>query len=263
MITVKMLLTLKPCYVLLCITTVRKPQHAADTLWACGLLQWHPGDALLAALTARCDAAAAAHILTPELNSAVVWSLQRLNSANLITPALHAPLQPLPFSVHQQLVPDISLAAVMQEIDFKRDEIRLGGGEESKVIAESRLTAWQSCTGMAFEYSGKVMPPTPMTETTLRLRAALLQSTGVLYDGVVRRCAINIYVLHHMLLLSYHAHSISAIVKAIYSTPSLASVGTVCVALSRHYLGSCYQPHGLPFPTLTSSVLILLFLPHF
>jgi hypothetical protein len=121
-----------------------------------------------------------------------VWSLQRLNSAELITPALQAPLQPLPFSVHQQLVPDISLAGVMQEIDFKRDEIRLGGGEESKVIAESRLTAWQSCTGMAFEYSGKVMPPTPMTETTLRLRAALLQSTGVLYDGVVRSStAIN------------------------------------------------------------------------
>lgn len=58
-----------------------------------------------------------------------------------------------------------------------------------QVLSESRLTAWQSSGDLAFAYSGKVMRPSPFTPNVLRLRDALYERTGMLYDGVL----INLY----------------------------------------------------------------------
>lgn len=58
-----------------------------------------------------------------------------------------------------------------------------------QVLSESRLTAWQSDDGLEFSYSGKVMEPAPFSPNVLRLRDALYERTGVLYDGVL----LNLY----------------------------------------------------------------------
>lgn len=58
-----------------------------------------------------------------------------------------------------------------------------------QVLSESRLTAWQSSDGLPFAYSGKVMEPSPFSPNVLRLRDALYERTGVLYDGVL----LNLY----------------------------------------------------------------------
>ena len=58
-----------------------------------------------------------------------------------------------------------------------------------QVLSESRLTAWQSSDGLPFAYSGKVMEPAPFSPNVLRLRDALFERTGVLYDGVL----LNLY----------------------------------------------------------------------
>lgn len=57
------------------------------------------------------------------------------------------------------------------------------------MLSESRLTAWQSSDGLPFAYSGKVMEPAPFSPNVLRLRDALYERTGVLYDGVL----LNLY----------------------------------------------------------------------
>lgn len=57
------------------------------------------------------------------------------------------------------------------------------------MLSESRLTAWQSSDGIPFAYSGKVMEPAPFSPSVLRLRDALYERTGVLYDGVL----LNLY----------------------------------------------------------------------
>lgn len=59
----------------------------------------------------------------------------------------------------------------------------------AQVLSESRLTAWQSSDGLPFAYSGKVMEPAPFSPNVLRLRDALYERTGVLYDGVL----LNLY----------------------------------------------------------------------
>lgn len=58
-----------------------------------------------------------------------------------------------------------------------------------QVLSESRLTAWQSSDGLPFAYSGKVMEPAPFSPNVLRLRDALYERTGVIYDGVL----LNLY----------------------------------------------------------------------
>ena len=68
---------------------------------------------------------------------------------------------------------------------FRARAPRLAG----QVLSESRLTAWQSSDGLPFAYSGKVMEPVPFSPNVLRLRDALYERTGVLYDGVL----LNLY----------------------------------------------------------------------
>lgn len=57
------------------------------------------------------------------------------------------------------------------------------------MLSESRLTAWQSSGNLSFAYSGKIMEPAPFSPNVLRLRDALYERTGVLYDGVL----LNLY----------------------------------------------------------------------
>lgn len=64
-----------------------------------------------------------------------------------------------------------------------------------QVLSESRLTAWQSSDGLPFAYSGKVMEPLPFSPNVLRLRDALYERTGVLYDGVLLNLYESRYVL--------------------------------------------------------------------
>ncbi|KAG5187647.1 hypothetical protein JKP88DRAFT_206995 [Tribonema minus] len=171
---------------------VKKSQHAVDALWALGLLGQPPSEGTLKVLLARL--AADASKLQPGQLSAIVWSLQRMGAEHLCPQELKRPLEALklPFSVHQRLLPASwsNVESIMQEVEFRRDEIRLGEGGVEKVLEESRLTAWQSCTGLSFSYSGKTMAPQPMTPTVIKLREALAEHTGQLYDGVL----INLYM---------------------------------------------------------------------
>lgn len=57
------------------------------------------------------------------------------------------------------------------------------------MLSESRLTAWQSSDDLPFAYSGKVMESSPFSPNVLRLRDALYERTGILYDGVL----LNLY----------------------------------------------------------------------
>lgn len=73
--------------------------------------------------------------------------------------------------------------------DTLRTRARNPTPSSSQVLSESRLTAWQSDDGLPFAYSGKVMEPAPFSPNVLRLRDALYERTGVLYDGVL----LNLY----------------------------------------------------------------------
>lgn len=78
----------------------------------------------------------------------------------------------------------LDLEGLRAEVDLKRDTIQLS---PDKTIEESRLTAWQG--SQPFYYSGKEMPPRPMTPRIARIRDRLEKLTGVRYDGVL----INMY----------------------------------------------------------------------
>lgn len=73
----------------------------------------------------------------------------------------------------------------------------------AQVLSESRLTAWQSSDGLPFAYSGKVMEPAPFSPNVLRLRDALYERTGVLYDGVL----LNLYESRYDAHFSLRARS--------------------------------------------------------
>ncbi|CAM9857387.1 unnamed protein product, partial [Hapterophycus canaliculatus] len=100
--------------------------------------------------------------------------------------ALRKRVENLPFRAIPTLFEGLRVEDFREEVAFGRDEILLGGG---KVLSESRLTAWQSSDGIPFAYSGKVMEPAPFSPSVLRLRDALHERTGVLYDGVL----LNLY----------------------------------------------------------------------
>ncbi|CAM9860444.1 unnamed protein product [Ectocarpus sp. 12 AP-2014] len=99
---------------------------------------------------------------------------------------LRSRVENLPFRAIPSLFEGLRVEDFRNEVAFRRDEILLGGG---KVLSESRLTAWQSSDGLPFAYSGKVMEPAPFSPNVLRLRDALYERTGVLYDGVL----LNLY----------------------------------------------------------------------
>ncbi|CAM9590120.1 unnamed protein product [Ectocarpus sp. 13 AM-2016] len=99
---------------------------------------------------------------------------------------LRSRVENLPFRAIPSLFEGLRVEDFRDEVAFRRDEILLGGG---KVLSESRLTAWQSSDGLPFAYSGKVMEPAPFSPNVLRLRDALYERTGVLYDGVL----LNLY----------------------------------------------------------------------
>ncbi|CAN0061635.1 unnamed protein product [Scytosiphon promiscuus] len=109
-----------------------------------------------------------------------------LLEGNWAVEELRKRVEGLPFRAIPSLFEGLRVEDFREEVAFGRDEILLGGG---KVLSESRLTAWQSSDGIPFAYSGKVMEPAPFSPSVLRLRDALYERTGVLYDGVL----LNLY----------------------------------------------------------------------
>lgn len=102
-----------------------------------------------------------------------------------------------PYLPYSQAVWDSMLALLLLAL-FHHQTIRSSNTNKpslpiililGQVLSESRLTAWQSSDGLPFEYSGKVMESAPFSPNVLRLRDALYDRTGVLYDGVL----LNLY----------------------------------------------------------------------
>ncbi|CAM9162516.1 unnamed protein product [Discosporangium mesarthrocarpum] len=163
-----------------------KACQAADVVWACGLLNWCPD---MSALYSMVDLAEKqAGELQPHHVTNIVWSLDRLGCTGKTGDWFRDYASHLPFRVIPGLFPGLHVDDFRGEVAFERDEIMLGE-DKSKRISESRLTAWQSCGGLEFSYSGKVMSPSPFSPNVLRLKDALHQHTGVLYDGVL----LNLY----------------------------------------------------------------------
>ncbi|GAB5363849.1 hypothetical protein AAMO2058_000918600 [Amorphochlora amoebiformis] len=91
----------------------------------------------------------------------------------------------LPFRLHLQAFPELDIEEIRREVQFKTDEVKLGG----KVIRERRETAWQTSSNVPFRYSGKEMAPAAMTPIIQMVRNKIYNLTGVYYD-----CAlINLY----------------------------------------------------------------------
>ncbi|CAM9256336.1 unnamed protein product [Choristocarpus tenellus] len=158
--------------------------QAADVIWACGLLGWCPDYLWLKGIVDIAEEGAAE--LRPHHTTTVVWALDRLGIKGQAGALLRDSVACLPFRTVPSLFQGLTVDDFKIEVPFKRDEIQLGDG---KVLSESRLTAWQSSGGLEFSYSGKVMPPSPFTPNVLRLRDAIHERTGVLYDGVL----LNLY----------------------------------------------------------------------
>lgn len=86
------------------------------------------------------------------------------------------------------VIPNLSVATMESEVDFRIDDIRTTASEQ--VVAERRQTAWQGDEGVApFCYSGKRMPRSDWSPTVLRIRDRLHRATGQYYDG----CLLNLY----------------------------------------------------------------------
>lgn len=102
---------------------------------------------------------------------------------------LHLPFCILPGCLTDDAaLSDLSVAAIVSEVDFRLDDIRTTSSAE--VVKERRQTAWQGDDGVGpFCYSGKSMPRSDWSSTVKLIRERLAQATGQYYDG----CLLNLY----------------------------------------------------------------------
>lgn len=139
--------------------------QAADIVWACGLLQWLPGDngshvrfAQLVELVAR--TASSKSGIDDWHTTNVVWALDRLGLAGATAPAesettaadegdslatenrvggdtstavkeLREKVESLPFQAIPSLFEELRVEDFREEVAFGRDDIQLGGGKVS------------------------------------------------------------------------------------------------------------------------------------
>lgn len=84
-------------------------------------------------------------------------------------------------------VPDLSVARLVQQVDFRVDAIRT---TSNQVVPERRQTAWEGDADVPpFEYSGKSMPTRAWSPLVEAVRDGLFAKTGQYYDG----CLLNLY----------------------------------------------------------------------
>ncbi|CAM9930181.1 unnamed protein product, partial [Chrysoparadoxa australica] len=165
-----------------------RPQGpSADALMALATLGHNPGaEAVEELLRGIGDPLS----LDMSLASDVAWCLEKLGETQRSEYSLLSErCQVLPFRVFHQLCPEVSFKGLREEVNFSRDIIELHEQTGTKTVEESRLTAWQSSSGLPFEYSGKIMPGDPLTPLVASIRDRLAAEQGVFYDGVL----LNLY----------------------------------------------------------------------
>ena len=180
------------------------PNDLAEMLWACAMLErpLRRSEVPLTTLAAAFNARAT----DMEVHAAGMakWAWDSLYAA-IDTPA-PAPLLRraalLPFAIHCGAVDAslLSLDELLTEARPRRDEIRSGSTTYTQeIIAESRLTAWQSDVGACFHYSGKAMKPRVGDEE----RAGLSLRIGAIRDEIASGARIGRH--YDSVLVNYYS----------------------------------------------------------
>ena len=76
---------------------------------------------------------------------------------------------------------DAWFAALHAELAWQQEQIRLFGRD----VTVPRLTAWVADEGITYTYSGLTHEPAPWTPTIAAIRAGLLETTGIDFNGVL------------------------------------------------------------------------------
>ena len=75
---------------------------------------------------------------------------------------------------------------ILKNIDFKRDNIEIGRGNEKVIRQERRGTAWLSDNPkLTFEYSGKIMEPKPIPIFITKIREIISKKFKINFDGIL------------------------------------------------------------------------------
>ena len=75
---------------------------------------------------------------------------------------------------------------IIQNIDFRRDNIEIGRGEEKVIRQERRGTAWLSNQPkLTFEYSGKIMKPKPIPDFITEIKEIIFKNFKINFDGIL------------------------------------------------------------------------------
>lgn len=95
----------------------------------------------------------------------------------------------LPFIIHKNIFPELTVSDIQREVVLKRDTfMAVRNGVEVECL-EPRLTEWFSNSGHDFVYSGKTMEAKPMPKILQDVRNRLFELTGTEYCSVL----VNLY----------------------------------------------------------------------
>lgn len=130
------------------------------------------------------------------------WACERLGIATAVAVQREASSEP--FRYHAAVFRDVDFDELLDELQpvLRRDRITLDDSQGRRQVEESRLTAWLSCSGTPFKYSGKEMEAAPFAAGGVmeRIRTTLRDLPGgVDYDGVL----VN-YFSHGKVGMRYH-----------------------------------------------------------
>lgn len=121
--------------------------HAADIVWACGLLGWAPDRARIGALVELVAGSLSTEGVDGSRLTNVVWALDRLSGRggegrggrpgseserwDRAGRVLRERASDLPFQVIPSMFEGLRVEDFRREVDFRRDDIMLGGGKVS------------------------------------------------------------------------------------------------------------------------------------
>lgn len=126
--------------------------------------------------------------LPPRLASVVAWAYERCAMGDAPPAAVTEALRGVPFRFQPSLASGaIDVETLAREVPFRTDQLTTRDGRR---VDERRKTCWMGEPHVgSYAYSGKVMLPTPMAPCVERLRDALFEKTGEMFDS----CLINYY----------------------------------------------------------------------
>lgn len=165
-----------------CVISKLSPDEVSIDTWQPLIEKWHDKE-ILNCLSGN---------LEPHHLSGLKWAFDVFGSSCALPNEIQNAYDELnlPFRVRTGIckgLPGLSVANLIEEVNFKQDDIRT---QSNRVVKERRKTAWQGDDHVApFAYSGKSMERDSWSRAVISVRDFLKQETGEYYDG----CLLNLY----------------------------------------------------------------------